>query len=296
MRHLLPLLALCACASSPRPWSGRTLCEGTTNPEKASIDAGAWFALLLRGYDPRTGTIPTPAVDCTGAEVQWDAPGLLCLDGAFAKRLLPARRLEARDVAVAPYGDDVQLVWVMTGRYVSGEAVGPVAVVERRRGDLLVRAAGLMRTYPERVSLRLEKIGATTVLVGEGEVCPRRDRSSCQRGARLVPLRGDRFRPEALFSERGDCLSAAWIDLGREESERLDTGIRRYQFSASLSFEQSLLRIDEQILVNEIDPRNTAAPPRLVRRDHADRVVTMSGDKMVAHAPSLWMKVINASE
>jgi hypothetical protein len=155
---------------------------------------------------------------------------------------------------------------------------------------------GVMRGYPDRVKLRLEKVGATEILVGEGEQCARADPSSCHRAARLVPLRGERFRPEPLLSEEGACSSAAWIDLSREESERLDSGVRRYQFTSALDFQPSLLRIDEQILVHDLDPRKPATPPRLFRRAHADRTVTVSDDKMVTNAQSLWMKVINSGE
>ena len=103
--------------------------------------------------------------------------------------------------------------------------------------------------------------------------------------------------PEPLVSDAGGCVSPAWIDLSRQESEGLDSGLRRrYELAASLGFEPSLVRIDEEILVQEIDPSKRAAPPRLLRRAHADRIVTVSDGKMVANAPSLWMKVINASE
>jgi hypothetical protein len=293
MRRLALLLPLFACAPASHPWSSRSLCEGTID-RNASLDAGTWFALLLRGYDQKTRQVTTPAVDCTGAQVRWDAPAALCIDGSVTRTLLPARPLDERDVVIAPYAENVQLVWVMTGRYAAGDALGPVAIVERKRDDLLVRAAGVLRAFPGRAKLRLEKVGATEILVAEGERCAGRDPSTCQRGARVVPLRGDRFRPEQFLSEEGACLSPAWVDLSREESERLDAGIRRFQLTASLSFEPALLRIDEEIVVHDFDPSKPATPPRLVRRAHGDRVITVSDSKMVVSAQSLWMKAVNA--
>jgi hypothetical protein len=294
---LAPVCALLACASGPHPWSGRSLCEAGIDRNAPSIDADTWFALLLRGWDPRTREVTTPAVDCTGSQVRWEAPAAACADGSLAKTLLPSRPLGPGDVVVTPYAEDVQLVWVMTGRYASGDALGPVAVVERKRGDLIVRAAGVLRGYPDRVKLRLEKLGNTEILVGEGERCTGPDPSTCQRAARLVPLRGDRFQPEPLVSQGGACVAAAWVDLARQESERLDSGLRRrYQLAASLVFEPSVLRIDEEILVHDLDPQKPATPPRLFRRAHADRTITLVDGKMVTTEQSLWARVMGARE
>jgi hypothetical protein len=144
------------------------------------------------------------------------------------------------------------------------------------------------------VKLRLEKVGPTEILVAEGERCARNDPSTCQRGARLVPLRGNRFEPEPFVSDAGSCLSPAWVDLSREESERIDAGRRRFQLAASLAFEPSRVRIDEEIVVQDLDPSKPATPPRLVRRAHGDRVITVSDGKMMADGQSLWMKAVNA--
>ncbi|MFL5365205.1 MAG: hypothetical protein ACJ781_06970 [Myxococcales bacterium] len=258
------------------------------------MEPATWFALLVRGYDPRTGAVTTPAVDCTGAQVRWDAPAALCVDGSVTRTLLPARPLDARDLVVAPYAENIQLVWVITARYAVGDALGPVAIVERKGPDLVVRAAGVLRAYRDRVKLRLEKVGPTEILVAEGERCARSDASTCHRGARLVPLRGARFEPEALVSDAGACVSPAWVDLSREESERLDFGRRRFQLAASLAFEPSLIRIDEEVLVHDFDASKPATPPRLLRRAHADRTITVSDGKMVASGQSLWMKAVNA--
>jgi hypothetical protein len=291
------VLALAACTSGPHPWSGRSLCEAEIDRNAAAIDADTWFALLLRGYDPRTREVTTPAVDCTGTQVRWDAPAVSCADGSLAKTLLPARPLDQRDVVVTQLAEEIRLVWVMTGRYASGDALGPVAIVERKRSDLIVRAAGILRGYPDRARLRLEKVGTTEILVGEGERCSTPDPSSCQRAARIVPLRGDRFEPESIVSEGGACQSPAWVDLAREETERLDSGLRRrYQFTAALGFEPAALRIDEQILVHDIDPQKPATPPRLFRRAHADRTISLVDGKMVSNAPSLWVKVMTSRE
>ncbi|MFL5275551.1 MAG: hypothetical protein ACJ79O_00240 [Myxococcales bacterium] len=294
MRRLVLLVPLFACASAPHTWSGRTLCEGAIDRNAPSVEPATWFALLVRGYDPRTGAVTTPAVDCTGTQVRWDAPAALCIDGAVTRTLLPARPLDARDLVVTSYAENIQLVWVMTARYAVGDALGPVAIVERKGGDLVVRAAGVLRAYRDRVKLRLEKVGRTEILVAEGERCARSDASTCQRGARLVPLHGDRFEPEAFVSDAGACVSPAWVDLSREESERLDFGRRRFQLAASLAFEPSLIRVDEEVVIHDSDPSKPATPPRLFRRAHADRTITVSDGKMVASGQSLWMKAVNA--
>lgn len=284
--------ASCATSSRPqRPWSGAAYCH----LDLASAPAGndRWLALLLRGYDPATRRTTTPAIDCANLQVRWDGPALACADGTLARTLLPARPLEERDVVVSPMVEGYRVVWIMTNRFASGDALGPVAVVEEARGTLAVRALGALRAYPDKVALRLEKLGAITVLVAEGEACA--GKGACVRAARLMPLRADAFRQEPLYSDAGTCASAAWFDLSRAETDPLASGwSRRHQLDATLVFGPAGLRVMEHLQVLELDPRQPGIPPRLSRNAEGERAVRDAGARMIATGEPLWSKVLPA--
>lgn len=287
---LVPLaLAAAGCAGPQRPWSGAEYCH----LDAASAPEGheRWIALLVRGYDPATRRATSPAIDCANLQVRWEGPALACADGTLATTMLPARPLEEGDVFVSPAVDGYRLVWVMTNRYASGDALGPVAVVEERSGTLVVRALGTLRAYPQKVALRLERLGTTTVLVAEGESCAAR--GSCVRSARLMPLRADYFRQEQLYTDQGTCASAAWLDLARAETDPLPSGwTRRHQLDATLAFGAQGLRVTEHLQVLDADPKEPQTPPRLYRNAEGEREVKASAGRLIATGDPLWSKVV----
>ncbi len=287
----IPLLAaalLVSCAGAQHPWSGRGYCE-LEGPDASAPGHEKWMKLMLRGYDPESRRVTHPALDCTTAQVRWETPAFACFDNALATTLLPPRPLGEADVVVSRIGEGFGIAWVITNRYASGDALGPVAVVEQTGTRLVVRALGALRAYPDRATLRLETMGGLTVLVAEGQLCASADPATCVRSARLMPLRADRFSPEPLFSEAGACASPAWFDLDRREDAALDSGwTRRHQLSASLVFGPEALRVEEQLLVHDLDPRDKQARPRLFRRADGDRAVKPVDGKLVTTGRSVW--------
>ncbi len=284
-------LAATACAGPQRqrPWSGAEYCH----LDLASAPAGheRWLALLVRGYDPGTRRTTTPAIDCADLQIRWDGPAFACADATLATTVLPTRPLEERDVFVSPVVDGHRLVWVMTNRFASGDALGPVAVVEEDRDRLVVRALGTLRAYPEKVALRLEKLGTTTVIVAEGEACA--GKGACVRSARLMPLRADYFRQEQLYTDAGTCASAAWFDLSRAETDPLPSGwSRRHQLDTTLTFGPAGLRVGEHLQVLDLDPREPQTPPRLYRNAEGEREIRIEGGRMIATGDPLWSKVL----
>jgi hypothetical protein len=254
-----------------------------------------WVKLLTRGYDPETGRVTTPALDCTSAQVRWNAPAATCFDNSLTTASLPARALGADDVAVSTAGEGIRLVWVVTTRFAAGDGLGPVAVVEEDFGRFVVRAIGALRAYPDRVSLRLERIGKTSVLVAEGQLCATKDPASCVRSARLMPLRADRFSQEPLFSDQGVCVSPAWFDLGRTGAEKLSSGwSRRNELSASLVFGEAGLRVEELLVVKDVDPSQPEARPRPFRRAQGERTVKAEKERLVVTGQSVWSQVVDA--
>jgi hypothetical protein len=294
-----PLLAaalLVSCAGTQHPWSGRAYCE-LEGPDAAAPGHEKWIKLLLRGYDPESRRVTSPALDCTTARIRWESPAFACFDNALATTVLPPRPLGEADVLVSRIGDGLGIAWVLTNRYASGDALGPVAVVEQKDDRLVVHALGALRAYPDRATLRLEKLGGLTVLVAEGRLCASADPASCVRSARLMPLRGDRFSPEPLFSEVGACATPAWFDLDRRENVTLDTGwTRRHQLAASLVFGPEGLRVEEQLAVHDLDPKDKQARPRLFRKADGERTVKPVNEKLVTTGRSVWSTVLNGGK
>ncbi len=295
-RHLPPTLLallLVSCAGAQHPWPDETKCE-LAGPDAVAPGADRWIKLLLRGYDPDSRTVTNPALDCTTAQVRWEAPAFACFDNRLATTMLPSRPIGGADVVVSRLADGFGIVWVITNRFASGDALGPVAVVEQKDARLIVHALGALRAYPQRTSLRLEKLGAVTVLVAEGRLCASADPETCVRSARLMPLRGDRFAQEPLFSEVGACVSPAWFDLDRRESTALDSGWRRRNtLAATLVFGPEGLRVEEQLAVHDLDPRDRQARPRLFRKADGERTVKPVQAKLVTSGRSLWSTVAN---
>ena len=288
---------LCACAGPQHPWSDNALCGMDKEWNIHSTEYETWFALLLRGYDAESKRATNPAVDCTGAQVKWEAPVAECNDSPLSRTALASVPLTEKDVVVSPMGENLQLVWVTTNYFASGDALGPAAVVETKPGRLVVRAIGSLRGYPLRAKLRLEKLGETEALVAEGEHCTSVDPESCDRATRVMPLRGTRFVPEPLLSETGTCFAAAWFDLSRHEVGTLDSGWRRrYHLTGAMVFDPQGIRVEEELVINDSDPRQPSTPPRLFRRAEGERTVKFQRGHMITSGHALWGRVVNAKE
>jgi hypothetical protein len=290
----LGALLLASCATAPRhPWPDEARCE-LAGPDATAAGPEKWIKLLLRGWDPETRKVTSPALDCTTAQVRWEAPAFACFDNALATTVLPPRPLSEADVVVSRIDEGFGIAWVVTNRFASGDALGPVAIVEQKGDRLVVHALGALRAYPHKAALRLEKLGGVTVLVAEGQLCASADPASCVRSARIMPLRGDRFSPEPLFTEAGACASPAWFDLDRSESTTLETGwTRRNTLAASLVFGPEGLRVEEQLVVHDLDPRDREARPRVFRKADGERTVKPVEAKLVTTGRSVWSAVVS---
>jgi hypothetical protein len=264
------------------------LCEIETTvgvdkaPRDRAFPANYWFVLLLHGYRS-SGEIPRPAKDCSGWPIKLESDG--CATDP-APEALTATPLTARDLVVTNLGDTRRLVWAITDRLADGQAQGPVALAEIGSGSVAVRSLGLLRAYPDNVSLRLDHLGTGTVLVAEGERCAEaRPGTPCDRAVRVVPLVGSRFIPKPLVDDKGACLGTALLSV-RSGSNLATAGGARYQLEASVTFSPDAITIREQLALTQqhgTDVGSTA----FVTRVQAERQVTMRGGSLVGTGPSL---------
>ncbi|HTT70129.1 MAG TPA: hypothetical protein VMG32_02815 [Anaeromyxobacteraceae bacterium] len=283
------------CASAPPPPPRPAVCELDRGAAAAPPDGQAFIALILRGIDPVTRRATSPALDCAGAQVRWDVPAISCDDGAVARTLMPDRAVSSDDVltTATPSGDT--LVWIPTARYTSGDALGPVALVEVTPTKLRVLALGPLRTFPSRARLHLEHLGEHEVLVAEGEYCTRPDPASCTRSARLVPLRGNRFVPEPLLHEDGTCASGASIDLSRRQTRQVEGRFERTELSATLSFEPSALSVEEQVVVADVGDQPNGTAQRVLHRAQSSRTIRWANAHLVVTGFPLWSRMVGSS-
>jgi hypothetical protein len=204
--------------------------------------------------------------------------------------------LTAKDVIVSPIDKNKQLVWIITTRFATGDALGPLAIVERLENkSFAVRALGPLRANPLQVSLRLRKIGKLEVVVAEGDQCASTAPSSCRRAARLVPLRGTRFSPEPLLSKNGTCLAPAWINLSRQELVPLKSGRQRHvKLETAMLFSNAAeLSIQEQVTVHDSKPGVTS--PQLPYRAESEIYVKAIGNRLFCSDTPLWNRIMETS-
>lgn len=294
-------ITLGACASAPPPPPPPpplppALCVLDRRGGADEPDASTWVALLLRGYDPATRRLTSPALDCTGTQVRWEGPALSCDDGALARTALPDRPLEPRDVHAVPVAAGTTLLWIATTHFASGDAVGPVALVTTSPSQLRVVTLGVLRAYPLRVRLRLEDLGSRAVLVADGDLCAPGEAASCARASRVVPVRGDRFAPAPLVGPDGQCLSPAWFETTRTQQRRAALGWERVDLAATLVFGPRELTVEEQVVVHDLGASQGGEALRVLQRAQATRHVSWSGERLVASGGSLWARMTGGGE
>ncbi len=285
-------IAAAACAGGPRhPWSDQALCRAHADAPPAAADP-QWIEILVQGFDRSTGLVTTPAIDCSGAQVKWEVPALSCIESSIAQALLPLRPLGKDDVAVSALDERTSIVWVMTNRFGSGDALGPVAVVERSGGELVVRTVGALRMFPTRAKLSLRKLGSGEVLMAEGERCASPDPASCERAVRLLPFSNGRFVGDVIRNDAGACLSPSLVHLTRLETESLDSGMRRqFELTSTLVFGPEALNVQELVLIRDSDPRQPAVPARLYRRAEDAFTIRLDGSRLVGSGAPLWPRM-----
>lgn len=289
----LAALALSSCAAEkPALCSARSDAPGW----RAQPEATRWFALLLHGYDGSPQFADRPLHDCSGTPVLWAGESGACEEVWRYGEPLPARALTDEDLVRSKVGPRHWLAWAVVRRFTTGEGLGPVALVEEVNGGLAVRALGTLRAMTRNAQLRLEVAGGVPLLVAEGEACADGRDGPCERSAWVLPRRGDRFLVEPITGPSGACLGPAVFFLNRLRSLKLDNGwSRRYELRTALRFTPDGLVADEQLAVNDVDPRQPTVPPRLFRRAQAERAVRVDAGGLKAEDPSLWHRVAQAA-
>jgi hypothetical protein len=277
-RGVSPLLCLAllatGCAGAQRPAGAGALCLLTHAPNPPT--PRFWTQLLLHGHRGMPDELP-PELDCSGNAILWPAAS------SDAAKLQPARPLTDHDVVTFDARGRTRLVWVMSRRYASGEALGPVALVEQAGEGWAVRALGTLRAHAEKPRLRLERSGVHELLIAEGERCRGPEGTPCDRFAQVLPLRGNRFVAEPIFEdELGEKLVRAWIPLLRTEAK----SDRRVELATTLTFDPRGLVAHEVLVETELAAA-PGSPTKVMRKAQLDRRVRVELSRLVAEGPTL---------
>lgn len=295
-------LALCTLGACKKTTDGPIpLCasevEGGEAEETQSqnIPPQVWFALILKQYNAKTGEPKRPATDCTNKplEIQ-DEQLAACVLPDPPVAALPARPLDGeQDLDVFGIDDGQALVWVRTDYFEDGDALGPVAVAEFRKNGIAIRAIGALRANPNRVRMRLEPMGESTVLVVESMVCPEDDPAKCARVMRVLPREGGRFVERPLLDQQSDaCLGPATFPMARSHEMTRDDGIiRRFELARTFDFEEGTVTVSEQVMIKDIDPEQPDAPPAVFRKAQLTRPLELQGGGLRTTEP-LWDRML----
>jgi hypothetical protein len=237
--------------------------DATKPARERTFPVQNWFVLMLHSYRS-TGEIARPLNDCSGAPVKMDMDG--CGNEPMP-RWTPTE-LTSEDLIVTSIGDARRLVWVVTERLSDGQAQGPVAIATIEARGISVRALGLLRTYPENLSLRLERVNDATVLIADGQHCAEGQAAdSCERAIRLLPLVGDRFVTRGLSDAQGSCLGGNLFPV-RATGTSGKTHATTYRLEASMTFSASGIVIHEHLDLSR------AAGPRAPKDQARESFVT----------------------
>jgi hypothetical protein len=257
-----------------------------------ALPAAFWFSLIVRGYEAN-GDIPRPTHDCQGQVVAWTADACSEPD---TRTLLPTP-LSERDIVVSHLGEGRRLVWVITDRFTSGEALGPVALANFDARGVSVDTLGVLRAYPARAQLRLERLGDYMILAAEGEACTDdRDVRSCVQAVRLVPVGRRRFVPLDLTDMQGRCVGRTFFPLHATGSVGQGNRRRSYNLQRNVTFSSDAVLVQEQmnvaqgsVISSSVDAANSA-----VSRMTLDRRIRVIGGRLVIDEPSLLERLVRS--
>ncbi len=295
----LVLLVLPACKKTPDgplPVCASQV-EGSEAEETQSQDVPpeVWFTLLLKNFNIKSGEPQRPPKDCTGKPYEIaDEEVAVCITPENPAPALPPRALDGdQDLELIGIDEGKALVWVRTDYFEDGDALGPVAIAEYRKNGVALRAIGPLRANPNRVRMRMEPMGESTVLVVESMVCEIDNPKKCNRVMRLLTLENSRFVERPLLDdETGDCLGPATFPLTRElELERDDGIIRRFELVRTFDFEEGVVTVSEQVTIKEIDPKQPDAPPAVFRKAQIERPLKL-GEGGLRTSEPLWERMM----
>lgn len=281
-----------------------------------NLRATEWAELVVRNY--REGGTSTQ--NCVGDEIRWVATDRACRVHEPDDEPAPQAQPLTEESVVVGRSDTVarKPVWVITHHFEDGDGFGPVMLGVRSPEGVAIRAIGTLRLPRTRARLRLRESGGQEFLVADGERCPPEDEESedeappanvadgqatgeeereqgCMRYARILPLVGDQLMTPEVRNADGDCLGSNQVWLQRERNIALVNGWeRRFRLAGSMEFRGGAVVINEQVTIEDRDPRDPGRPARLFRTTDSQRVLLLQRGGMQSSGLPLFERALRA--
>ena len=278
-----------AAKPAPAPVVARPLCaiettNGLDKPARERIfPAQNWLVLMLHGYRSTT-EMARPLADCTGAPVYTVFEG--CGDGPIP-RWTPTN-LTSDDLTILPLGDNRRLVWLVTEHLADGQYQGPIAIASVEPRGLAIRAMGVLRSFPEHLVLRLEKMNSGPVLIADGQHCENSGLpESCERAVRILPLEGDHFMSNPVVDGNGACLDSSLLQVRTKGHVASGT---KYELEASVTVGPESILIRENLALTRPHAAHDPNAESYISRLQLERSLTLKRGKLVTDGPSLLTK------
>ena len=252
------LLSLTLAACRPVLTDDLPICPALVTADRADeadtrvLPPDLWFALLVPGFDRKTGAVPDDPRDCSDRPITGpDEPPL------------PARPRTPDDLSFGTSRDGALLVWARLIDYADGSARGPVVLARWVPQGLEIRGVGSLRAAARRVRLRLEHAAGHPLLIAEGEACaadpctgdtcPERQ-VPCPREAVLLPLVDQRFLGADIVEGEHPPRPARLRLDERQDFSRADGTTRRLEIRRRIDLRGPSPALHAAIRVRDCSP------------------------------------------
>ena len=261
------------CAVETTNGMDRPLRERTFPPQN-------WFVLMLHGYRSTT-EMARPLADCTGSPVYTLSEG--CGEGPIP-RMTPTN-LNSEDLIVLPLGDNRRLVWLVTEHLADGQHQGPIAIATVEPRGLAIRALGILRSFPDHLVLRLEKMNNGSVLIADGQRCETSSGpEACERAVRVLPLKGDHFVSDPLVDGNGSCVDGSLLRVRTKGQVVSGT---KYELEASVTVGPESILIRENLALTRPHAAHDPNAESYISRLQLERTISLRNGRLVTDGPSL---------
>ncbi len=258
------------------------------------IEHTTWEQVLLLQRPEAAGqpkTAPSERFfDCTGAAFSWpiqkDACGLADIEFEY-----PAVHPDAdiQDYWPHPTGA-YGLVWYHLATVASGDALGPVALVQASKNNMNVHALGSLRAFSHATAIEfIDGLQRNYILLSGYRCLDMNAENQCREEMQLLVHEGEKlFTPQLIVAateDREGCVRPA--TFSRTVHYTHPPTLERFELERTLVFEDEQLFLDEQLTIR---PAATSGPTQTLRQRSP---LHLTGDTLVGARPSLMVQVVD---
>lgn len=284
-------------ACRPKKQSNPPLCTFEAVTDEAmvrTLTPEQWLSLIAPRIDRSTLERLGPHTDACGRVLEAEGEPWPACPGQYPPTVPRAGDpVEPSDVVMAQVGENRMMIWAATEELVSGEAMGPAALVIWKDAGLEVHATGMLRGLRQDARIRMHHTSGKLVVIMESSQCDADER--CTTVAKFFPVVSRRFLDVPLLGPDGDCLGPPSFLLDRRvEQPQPGKLTRRFtlQRTVELSDEEGILLVD-LVVGEEFDPNDPVGTVKPFRRVTARRQLEFVDDHFVLRDRSLWEQVLS---